>query len=70
MAIIELNFLDEKYPDKNLAERNAPNTDSILQMKFLYRNIAKYRYENPRIHKIPLNTHESKAIESFVEKYK
>ena len=34
------------------------------------KEIAEYRNKNPRTHKKPLNSHESKAIESFVEKYK
>jgi hypothetical protein len=70
MAIIELNYLEEKHPNIHFSEVNVPNTDGVLQMKTLYKKIAKYRNEHPRLHKIPLNSHESKAIESFVEKYK
>ena len=70
LAIIELNYLDEKYPDKNLSEIKIPNTDGDLEFKRVYKKIVEYRKKNPRTHNKLLNSHESKAIESFVEKYK
>lgn len=70
LAIIELNYLDEKYPDKDLSETKIPSTYGTFKFKRIYKEIAGYRNKNTRTHKKPLNSHESKAIENFVEKYK
>jgi len=69
-AILELSFLEEKYPDKNLPEVTVGGSESTIKFKRLYREIARYRDAHPRIHTVPLNEEQSKAISSFVKKHK
>ena len=69
-AILELQFLEEQYPEKQLEETPIQGTDGTLRMKRIYRNIARFRSEHPRKHIVPLNLQQLEMIDKFVEKYK
>ena len=69
-AIMELSHLEEKYPDKNLPEATVGGPAGIIKLKRVYKNIARYRDEHPRVHTVPLNEDQLKAIALFVKKYK
>ncbi len=69
-AILELQFLEEKYPEKQLEKNPVPRTDGTLIMKRLYRDIARYRNDNQRKHLVPLNSRQLEIIDEFVKKYK
>jgi hypothetical protein len=67
-SILELYYLEQKYPEKRLDDNFIPNTD--IKMKRIYRDIARYRYEHSRVNNVPLTKEQMKLIENFVEKYR
>ena len=69
-AILQLQFLEEQYPERQLEETLIQGMDGTLRMKRIYRDIARFRNENQRRHIVPLNSQQLEMIEKFVGKYK
>ncbi len=69
-AILQLQFLEEKYPEKQLVRNPVPGTDGTFIMKRLYRDIARYRNDNQRKHLVSLNSRQLEIIDKFVKNYK
>ena len=69
-SILELQFLEKTYPEKQLEKNLVPGTDGTFIMKRLYRDIARYRNANQRKHLVPLNSMQLEIIDDFVKKYK
>ncbi len=69
MAIVELLFLEESYPNENWAETPLQGLEEV-KMKKIYGDIARYRLAHPRKHKVPLDDNFKRLIDTFIEKYK
>ena len=68
-AIVELQFLEESYPETRWNEIPIQGTEEV-KMTNLYRNIARYRDTHPRRHTISLDANQKRLINAFVERYK
>ena len=68
-AIMELQYLEEKYPYKHIEQNKPTGPEGIITYKRIYRDIARYRRDHPRKHKVPLDSHKLKIIDAFVKKY-
>lgn len=66
-AIIELQFLEERYPHGDWAA--VQFQDSTTRMDRFYKRIAQFRRDHPRRHSVPLDAESLKRIEIFVQKY-
>lgn len=66
-SIIELEFLEERYPHGDWAA--VQPRDSPLRMGSFYKRIAQFRRDHPRRHSVPLDPESLKRIEIFVQKY-
>lgn len=69
LAIVELQFLEESFPNEAWAETPLQGLEEI-KMKKIYGDIARYRLNHPRKHKTPLDDNFKRRIDAFVEKYK
>ena len=69
-AIIELSYLEKTNLDRHLEENQVEGSDGIIRFKRVYRDIARYRRDHSRIHKVPLDSNQMTLINDFVEKYK
>jgi len=69
MAIVELQFLEESYPNENWAETPLQGLEEV-KMKKIYGDIARYRLAHPRKHKVPLDDNFRRLIDTFIDKYK
>jgi hypothetical protein len=69
MAIVELQFLEESFPNENWAEIPLQGLEEV-KMKKIYGDIARYRLAHPRKHKVPLDDNFRRLIDTFIEKYK
>jgi len=69
MAIVELQFLEESFPNDNWAETPLQGLEEV-KMKKIYGDIARYRLAHPRKHKVPLDDNFRRLIDTFIEKYK
>jgi hypothetical protein len=63
-----LAALEERDPKEAWGEI-AMDSDSGLKMKSVYKRIAQYRKNHPRLHTVPLDPAEQRQINAFVEKY-
>jgi len=67
-SIIELQWLEERLPVgrwESVPVADMPN----MQMKTLYRSIARSRRDHPRHHSVPIEPATLKRIDDFVRKY-
>jgi hypothetical protein len=69
LAIVELQFLEETYPNTQWAETPVKNLEEV-KMRKIYGDIARYRLEHPRKHTVPLDDNFKRLIDTFIEKYK
>ncbi len=68
LSIMELASIEEHFPKHNWGDVSL-NEDSVLKMRAAYRQIAQFRRDHPRRHRIPLEPAQLQVIQSFVEKY-
>jgi len=80
LGIVELSFQEDENVSKKLPielqneinkikhDLNA-NQPEIPSYELIYRNIARYRKDHPRIHSIPLDEKQKELIDRFIEKY-
>ena len=66
-AILELVFLEERYPHGDWDAVRLQ--DSPLGMGSVYRRLAQFRRDHPRLHSVPLEPERLKQIELFTQKY-
>ena len=66
--IMDLALLEESYPQGQWGEVPV-DRDSELKAKTIYRKIAQYRKNHPRLHSVPLEPELIKLIDAFVAKY-
>ncbi len=69
LAIVELQFLEESFPNEEWAEIPIQGLEEV-KMKKMYGDIARYRLDHPRKHKVPLDDNFKRLIDAFIEKYK
>jgi len=69
MAIVELQFLEESFPNENWAETPLQGLEEV-KMKKIYGDIAHYRLAHPRKHKVPFDDNFRRLIDTFIENYK
>jgi hypothetical protein len=69
MAIVELQFLEESYPNTQWAETPLKGLEEV-KMRKIYGDIARYRFDHPRKHTVPLDENLKRLIDTFIEKYK
>jgi hypothetical protein len=69
MAIVELQYLEEAFPKEDWAGTPIQGLEEV-KMKKIYGDIARYRLDHPRKHKIPLDDNFNRRIDTFIEKYK
>jgi len=69
LAIVELQFLEERYPKTQWAETPLKGLEEV-KMRKIYGDIARYRLDHPRKHTIPLDDNLKRLIDTFIEKYK
>lgn len=71
LAIVELQFLEESYPNTRWDETPIRELQEFkVNMRKIYGDIARYRFDHPRRHTIPLDANQKRLIDTFVEKYK
>ncbi len=67
MAIIELQLLEEQYPQgdwENAQFQGLPPTARVF-----YKQLAQFRRDHPRRHSVPLDRESLRRIDLFVQKY-
>jgi hypothetical protein len=69
LAIIELQFLEESYPNTQWAETPLKGLEEV-KMRKIYGDIARYRLDHPRKHTVPLDDNLKRLIDTFIERYK
>lgn len=69
MAIVELQYLEETFSKEDWAETPIQGLEEV-KMKKIYGDIARYRLDHPRKHKVPLDDNFKRLIDTFIEKYK
>ncbi len=69
LAIVELQFLEESFPNEAWSETPVQGLEEV-KMKKLYGDLARFRLNHPRKHKVPLDANSKRLIDTFIEKYK
>ena len=69
LAIVELQHLEESYPNVDWSENPVKNLEEV-KMRRIYRDIAQYRLNHPRKHNVPIDDNYKRLIDAFIEKYK